>query len=138
LSTTAVNRGLLALSRVHSNRYHGRRENRHESDDEWDRLTFRSFLVGSCSGSKGFGANRAKIIAFENARNQAEEGKDARALDVLRDESLVYTDCDGTLKAKADFLASVKAAGHRPEQQVTESMNAHVYSDFAVVPESTA
>jgi len=51
---------------------------------------------------------------------------------VPRDNSLVLTDCDGTLKAKADFLASVKVARHRPEQQVTESMNAHVYGDTAV------
>jgi hypothetical protein len=51
----------------------------------------------------------------------------------LMDNSLVYTDYDGVLKTKADFLASGKAAGHRPEQQVTESMKAHVYGDAAVV-----
>ena len=78
-------------------------------------------------------ANQSKIIAFENAWNQAEEGKDARALDALMDNSLVYNDYDGTVKTKADFLASVKAAGHRPEQQVTESMNRHVDGDTAVV-----
>jgi Domain of unknown function (DUF4440) len=49
------------------------------------------------------------------------------------DNSLVYTDYEGTLKTKADFLAGMKAAGHRPEQQVTESMDAHVYGDTAVV-----
>jgi ketosteroid isomerase-like protein len=49
------------------------------------------------------------------------------------DNSLVYTDYDSTLKTKADFLAGVKAAGHRPEQQVTESMNTHVCGDTAVV-----
>ena len=51
----------------------------------------------------------------------------------LMDNSLVYTDYDGVLKTKADFLASGKAVGHRPEQQVTESMKAHVYGDAAVV-----
>ena len=51
----------------------------------------------------------------------------------LLDNSLVYTDYDGVLKTKADFLASGKAVGHRPEQQVTESMKAHVYRDAAVV-----
>jgi hypothetical protein len=78
-------------------------------------------------------ANRSKIIAFENAWNQAEERKDARALDALIDNWLVYTDYDGTLKTKADFLASVKAAGRRPEPQVRKSMKAHVYGDTAVV-----
>jgi ketosteroid isomerase-like protein len=78
-------------------------------------------------------ANRSKNIAFENAWNQAEERKDAKALDALMDNSLVNTDYDGVLKTKADFLASVKAAGHRAEQQVTESMKVHVYGDAAVV-----
>jgi ketosteroid isomerase-like protein len=78
-------------------------------------------------------ANRSKIIAFENAWNQAEERKDAKALDALMDNSLVYTDYDGTLKTKADFLTSVKATGHRPEQQVTETLDARVYGDTAVV-----
>jgi hypothetical protein len=53
-------------------------------------------------------ANRSKSIAFENAWNQAEERKDAKALDALMDNSLA-------------------------EQQVTESMKAHVYGDAAVV-----
>src|SRR5260370_31791141 len=48
------------------------------------------------------------------------------------DNSLVCTDYDGTLKTKADFLASVKAAGHRPEPQVTASRNAHLYGDTAM------
>jgi hypothetical protein len=78
-------------------------------------------------------ANRLNIIAFENAWNQAEEQNDARALKALMDNSLVYTDYEGTLQTKADFLARMKAAGHRPELQVTESMNAHVYGDTAVV-----
>jgi hypothetical protein len=51
----------------------------------------------------------------------------------LMDNSLLYTDYDGVLKTKADFLATGKAAGHRPEQQVTESIKAHVYGDAAVV-----
>ena len=49
-----------------------------------------------------------------------------------RDNSPVYTDYDGALKAKADFLASAKSAGQRPEPQGTESMNADVDGDTAV------
>jgi hypothetical protein len=78
-------------------------------------------------------ASRSKIIALENAWNQAEERKDPKALDLLLDNSLVYTDYDGTLKTKADFLASVKAIGLHPEQQITESMTAQVYGNSAVV-----
>ena len=78
-------------------------------------------------------AAQSKIIALENAWNQAEERKDAKALDAILDNSLVYTDYDGTVLTKPDFLASVKAPERQPQQQVTESMNARVYGDTAVV-----
>jgi ketosteroid isomerase-like protein len=78
-------------------------------------------------------ASQSKVIALENAWNQAEERKDARALDTILDSSLVYTDYDGSMMNKADFLASVKSPSRHPEQQVTESMNARVYGDAAVV-----
>jgi hypothetical protein len=74
-----------------------------------------------------------QVIALENAWNQAEERKDTKALDEILDDTLRYTDYDGTTKTKAEFLASVKAPARHPEQQVTESMNARVYGDAAVV-----
>ena len=66
-------------------------------------------------------ASQSKVIALENAWNQAEERKDAKALDTILDSSLVYTDYDGSMMNKADFLASVKSPSRHPEQQVTES-----------------
>lgn len=78
-------------------------------------------------------AAQSKVIALENAWNQAEERKDAKALDEILDQGLVYTDYDGTMMTKADFLTSVKAPSRHPEQQITESMNAHVYGNVAVV-----
>jgi ketosteroid isomerase-like protein len=78
-------------------------------------------------------ANQSKVIALENAWNQAEERKDVQALDTILDNSLVYTDYDGTMLTKADFLATVKAPARHPEQQVTESMSAYVYGDAVVV-----
>jgi ketosteroid isomerase-like protein len=78
-------------------------------------------------------ASRSKVIALEHAWNQAEERKDVNALDQIMDDSLVYTDYDGAMMSKPDFLASVKAPARHPEQNVTESMDAHVYGDGAVV-----
>jgi hypothetical protein len=72
-------------------------------------LLFAASLFVAAQDQRDAAANRSKIIAFENAWNQAEERKDARALDVLMNHSRVYTDYDGTLKTKADFLARVKA-----------------------------
>jgi ketosteroid isomerase-like protein len=78
-------------------------------------------------------ARRSRVMALESAWGMAEKNKDARALDVLLDDSLAYTDYDGTLKTKSNFLAGVKAPGHNPEQQVVESTSARVYGDTAIV-----
>lgn len=78
-------------------------------------------------------AERTKILALENAWNQAEEHKDIKALDELLDASLVYVDYDGSMMDKAQFIASIKAPALHPEQIVNESMTAHVYGENAVV-----
>ena len=78
-------------------------------------------------------AQQTKILALENAWNQAEEHKDIKALDSLLGATLVYIDYDGTIMDKAQFIASVQAASLHPEQIVNESTTAHVYGDSAVV-----
>jgi hypothetical protein len=78
-------------------------------------------------------AEQTRILALENAWNQAEEHKNVKALDTLLDSSLVYVDYDGSMMDKAQFIASVKAPSLHPEQIVNESMTAHVYGDSAVV-----
>jgi ketosteroid isomerase-like protein len=76
---------------------------------------------------------RDKILALENAWNQAEEHKDSKALDSLLAKTLVYVDYDGTLMNKAEFLASVKRATLHPEQIINEQMATKVYGDTAIV-----
>lgn len=76
---------------------------------------------------------RTKILALENAWNQAEQNKDSKALDGLLASTLVYIDYDGSLMDKAKFMASVKAPSLHPEQIVNESMTAYLYGDSAVV-----
>jgi ketosteroid isomerase-like protein len=78
-------------------------------------------------------SQRSKILALENAWNQAETNKDAKALDGLLASTLVYIDYDGTLMDKAKFMASVKVPSLQPEQIVNESMTAFMYGDSAVV-----
>ena len=78
-------------------------------------------------------AERTKILALENAWNQAEEHKDVKALEELLDASLVYVDYDGSMMDKTQFIASIKAPALHPEQIVNESMTAHVYGENAVV-----
>jgi ketosteroid isomerase-like protein len=78
-------------------------------------------------------AEQTKILALENAWNQAEEHRDVKALDSLLDSSLVYVDYDGLMMDTSQFIASIKAPSLHPEQIVNESMTAHVYGDSAVV-----
>jgi hypothetical protein len=78
-------------------------------------------------------AGQTKILALENAWNQAEEHKDVKALDALLDATLVYVDYDGSVMNKKQFMDSVKAPALHPEQIVNESMTAQVYGDSAVV-----
>jgi len=78
-------------------------------------------------------ARRSRVLALESAWGIAEKDKDTRALDALLDDSLTYIDYDGTLKTKSDFLAGVRSLWDHREQQVVDSMSAHVYGDTAVV-----
>ena len=78
-------------------------------------------------------ASQTRILALENAWNQAEEHKDVNALDSLLDPTLVYVDYDGSMMDKAQFMASIRLPSLHPEQIVNESMTAHVYGDSAVV-----
>jgi ketosteroid isomerase-like protein len=78
-------------------------------------------------------AAQTRILALENAWNQAEEHKDVNALDSLLDATLVYVDYDGSMMDKAQFMVSIKVPSLHPEQIVNESMTAHVYGDSAVV-----
>ena len=90
-------------------------------------------VAGAGQASNEVDATQTRILALENAWNQAEENKDIKALDALLDSTLVYIDFDGTMMDKAQFIASVKAPSLHPEQIVNESMTAHVYRDSAVV-----
>jgi hypothetical protein len=101
--------------------------------------TLSAILLLLVASALGFGqaaqpdAEQTKILALENAWNQAEEHKDTKALEALLDRSMVYIDYDGSIMDKAQFVASVKAPALHPEQIVNESMTAHVYVDSAVV-----
>ncbi len=90
-------------------------------------------LLAAAQDETDLAARRSRVMAFESAWGLAEKNKDTKALDALLDNSLTYTDYDGSLKTKSDFLAGVKAAAHTPEEETAESMSAQIYGDTAVV-----
>lgn len=59
--------------------------------------------------------------------------KDTKALDLLLADTLVYTDYDGTLMDKAQFLASVGEGSLHPQQIVDLSTKVQMYGEAAVV-----
>jgi len=81
----------------------------------------------------GLGPEQEKLLSLENQRSRAEQDKDAKALDLLLDNSLSYVDQHGQVSNKATYLAKVRARERGQDEQVTESMNAYMYGDSAVV-----
>ncbi len=77
-------------------------------------------------------AIRTKILALEKAWNQAYKLADTKALGSILDDKIVLIEDDGTLKTKAEFLASVKAPTSNEEQVAPESLIVHVFGKTAV------
>ena len=92
-----------------------------------------SCVTAYAQGRPDQSAVRDKILALENAWNQAEEHKDAKALDSLLSGTMVYVDYDGTLMNKAEFMASVKRPALHPEQIINDFMSTQIYGDTVVV-----
>jgi ketosteroid isomerase-like protein len=78
-------------------------------------------------------AQKSKIIAMENAWNMAEQSKDAKALNELLSDNLIYVDYDGSTLNKSRFLENVRRPTIHPEQIVNEAMQVYVYGTAAVV-----
>jgi ketosteroid isomerase-like protein len=77
--------------------------------------------------------DEGRILALETAWNHAEQTKDVAALDQLLSSTLVYTDYDGSLQNKAEYLAAAKSESLHPEQIINDEMTTHMYRDAAVV-----
>lgn len=76
-------------------------------------------------------SDKARVLALENAWNEAESHNDVKALAGLLAPTFAYTDADGAFWDKAQFLASIHASGS--SQIVNDSMKAESYGDVIVV-----
>jgi ketosteroid isomerase-like protein len=83
--------------------------------------------------SGSYESDKARIISLENAWNEAEKHKDAKAIDGLLAPTFAYTDSDGSFTNKEQYLASISEAGYHPDQIVNDSMEVRVYDRAAVV-----
>jgi len=78
------------------------------------------------------GDDETQIIQLERAWNQAEMGRDARAMASLVDDTLVYVDYDGTIMNRTEYLRSVATPASNPDHIYDEGMKVHVYNNAGV------
>ena len=74
-----------------------------------------------------------KILALENAWNQAQLHHDANALSQLLPSTFVYTDYDGTVEDKAQFLKDLKDPDYQANLVANENVKVIPYNKAAVV-----
>jgi ketosteroid isomerase-like protein len=78
-------------------------------------------------------ADASKLIALENAWNQAQLHHDSKALNSLVSDEFVYTDYDGTVMNKAQFLADLKDPDYRASLIANEDARVISYPNAAIV-----
>lgn len=90
-------------------------------------------LVGAQSQPSDPAAEESKLIALENAWNQAQLHHDGKALDSVLGDKFVYTDYDGTVMNKAKFLADLKDPSYRASVIANQDVKVNLYQNAAVV-----
>jgi hypothetical protein len=93
-------------------------------------------LLWFTAGSLGFAANNAdegRILALENAWNQAQLRHDTTALDQLLPATFVSTDNDGIVMNKAQFLADLKDPSYQASLVENQNVKIYSYSNAAIV-----
>jgi len=75
----------------------------------------------------------AKVIAMENAWNQAELHNDGNAVELLLADGFVMTVAEGTLYDKAQIIAAVKDKSYHPDVLQSSDMMLHPYGTTVVV-----
>jgi uncharacterized protein DUF4440 len=76
-------------------------------------------------------SDKARVLALENAWNEAESHNDIKALSALLAPTFVYTDAEGSFMDKPQLLASIHQS--RSTQIVNEGMKAESYGGAIVV-----
>ena len=89
--------------------------------------------AGSQAGNGDSQAERSKLIALENAWNQAQISRDGEALNHLVADTFVYTDWDGTLMNKQKFIADSKDQTVETISVANDNVDVYFYPGVAVV-----
>lgn len=77
------------------------------------------------------------ILGLENVWNQAQLNHDANAMGSMLHPDFVFTDYDGTVMAKPQFLASIRDMSNTLTLEMSEDMKLHRFGDTVVVTGAT-
>jgi len=77
--------------------------------------------------------DETKIIALENLWNQMQLQHDADAMRKLLDDDFVFTDYDGTVLSKTQFLESIRDKSYQLSVETSDNMKLHRHGDTVVV-----
>ncbi|HKU26353.1 MAG TPA: nuclear transport factor 2 family protein [Candidatus Sulfotelmatobacter sp.] len=91
-------------------------------------------LFAQNSPSQG---DEERIIGLENIWNQAQLKHDANAMGSMLHANFVFTDYDGTVMGKAQFLASIRDSSNALSLEVSDDMQLHRFGDTVVVTGKT-
>lgn len=75
----------------------------------------------------------SKVIAMENAWNQAELHNDANAVELLLADNFVMTTAEGMQYNKAQVVASVRDTSYKPDALQSSDMTLHSAGNTVVV-----
>lgn len=78
-----------------------------------------------------------RIVGLENIWNQAQLKHDATAMGIMLHPDFVFTDYDGTVMSKAQFLASIRDPSNTLSLEVSSDMKLHRFGDTVVVTGET-
>jgi len=75
----------------------------------------------------------SKLIALENAWNQAQIHHDSKSLGGLVSDSFIYTDTDGSVMNKSKFLADNDDPDYHATVMANDDVKVYAYPNTAVV-----
>jgi hypothetical protein len=92
-----------------------------------------AFLLMGVQAAKTADEKSQTVINLENAWNYAEQRHDGDALRLLLAETFVYTDYDGTIMDRDQWLRKVQSLAKDYRHLSNVEQNARVYGDAVVV-----
>jgi ketosteroid isomerase-like protein len=81
--------------------------------------------------------DESRIVALENIWNQAQMNHDATAMGSMLHADFVFTDYDGTVMSKVQFLASIRDSSNTLTLEISDDMKLHRFGDTVVVTGAT-